>query len=436
MIDNTFRIAPSWGQAPLAGERDVADIRMEAGQQVLSRVLEVETGEVRDSFRASAVSLALWFTDNWWRLRWEPLGGRYPSPDWRLAHEISSAGSGFNWPPMMMYGTGARVVFGPAFGGRLTTGPIRYLGMDHVHVVAGQHFETTLDTFIKTTIHGCANAVDGAALMALYRQLQDERADPGVAEWRALEARLGFDPDDAPDGLIEGLAAKQDALGREAVEEAAVAAAGPGAATALSAAVEAAQASDLSVSLDIAGAIDLSKYDQRHPLWRWGEDAAREVRGLLGIGNQPFSGTAFAELLQEPWEKIRTAEATALHLPYAALMREGSASAKLALAMRPVIYRRFELARMIGDAIWMGSEAFGVISRSKTDRQKFQRGFAQALLCPFQEVLRYIDAEDPTDEQIVRAARRFEVHESVVRTLLVNKNVLPRETLLDQLEAA
>ncbi len=436
MIDNTFRIAASWGQAPLAGERDVADIRMEAGREVLSRVLDVGTGEVRDRFRASAVSLALWFTDNWWRLRWEPLGGRYPSPDWRLAHELSSAGSGFNWPPMMMYGTGARVVFGPAFGGRLSSGPIRYLEMNHVHVVAGAHFEATLDAFINTTIHGCANAVDGAALLALYRQLHDERADPEVADWRALEARLGFDPDAAPDGLIETLAAKQDFLGREAVEEAAVAAAGPDAAIALNAAVEATQASGLSVSLDIAGAIDLSTYDPRQPLWSWGEDAAREVRRRLGLGNEPFGAAAFAELLDQSWDTIRAADATAHNLPYAALMREGSASAKLALAMRPVVYRRFELARVVGDAIWMGAEAFGVISRSKTDRQKFQRGFAQALLCPFQEVLRYIDAEDPTEEQITRAARRFEVHESVVRTLLVNKNVLPRETLLDRLEAA
>ncbi len=96
-------------------------------------------------------------------------------------------------------------------------------------------------------------------------------------------------------------------------------------------------------------------------------------------------------------------------------MGEITGAAKLALAMQPAGYRRFALARMLADAVWMGSEAFGVVSRARTERQKFQRGFAQALLCPFQEVPRFIEAEDPAEQQ--------------------NKNILPRETLLDLLEA-
>ena len=116
-------------------------------------------------------------------------------------------------------------------------------------------------------------------------------------------------------------------------------------------------------------------------------------------------------------------------------MPEG-AEAKLALQTSQPIDRRFELARIVGDAVWTGDDAFGVISRAKTERQKFQRAFAQSLLCPFDGLLERIDPVDPSDEQIDAAAAHFNVRPSVVQTLLVNKGILPRETLAERLEAA
>ncbi len=98
--------------------------------------------------------------------------------------------------------------------------------------------------------------------------------------------------------------------------------------------------------------------------------------------------------------------------------------------------RRFELARIAGDIAWAGQSDFGVVSRSRTERQKFQRAFAQSLLCPFSEVQRFIDLADPSDGQIADSARRFGVSPHVVRTLLVDKGALPRDTLQDRLEAA
>lgn len=89
-----------------------------------------------------------------------------------------------------------------------------------------------------------------------------------------------------------------------------------------------------------------------------------------------------------------------------------------------------------GEVVWTGDDAFGVISRAKTERQKFQRAFAQSLLCPFEDLLEHIDPVDPTDDQIEAAANQFDVRQSVVQTLLVNKGVLPRETLAERLESA
>jgi hypothetical protein len=91
---------------------------------------------------------------------------------------------------------------------------------------------------------------------------------------------------------------------------------------------------------------------------------------------------------------------------------------------------------MLGDAIWTQGSLFGVISRAKTDRQKYQRAFAQSLLCPIPDLRNHVNFDEPRMDQIERAAQYFHVHINVVRNLLVYKGVLPRETLDDQLEAA
>lgn len=98
--------------------------------------------------------------------------------------------------------------------------------------------------------------------------------------------------------------------------------------------------------------------------------------------------------------------------------------------------RRFELARAIGEAAWDSRAIFAPLSRAKTDRQKFQRAFAQSLLCPFDDLMAYINTPNPTDRDVVEAAEYFHVSDGVVRTVLVNKEVLPRERLEDRLEAA
>ncbi|MBX9934309.1 MAG: hypothetical protein K2Y56_22800 [Methylobacterium sp.] len=436
MIDKSFGICAVWKQTPDVGARDVAELRIVSGNQVLTRLVDVATEAMRDYFRTSAVSFALWLADNWWRLRWEPFLGKRPSADWRLRHELTSAGSGAAWPPIMIYGTGPRVVLAPAFGARPTTGPIRYLELETVHVLPGNHFEEELDRFFEQVLGSCAQAQDGTVLAGLVSELAAERADADAAAWRRLEARLGFDPDCAPEGLIEGMTALGSSLGENGIEEAALSAPGEASAKFLKKAVAASRASELTVALSVAESVSREIFETPAPAWKWGEDAAWQVRNRLGVSADRFDTDAMAEMLDVSWEKLTAASATASRLPYAALLRERDQHAKLALQTRAAVDRRFEFARIVADAIWISGESLGVISRAKTERQKFQRGFAQNLLCPFSEVRRYVDIEAPTDEQIDEAARHFHVHRNVVETLLVNKNVLPRETLLERLEAA
>jgi hypothetical protein len=94
------------------------------------------------------------------------------------------------------------------------------------------------------------------------------------------------------------------------------------------------------------------------------------------------------------------------------------------------------LGCFIGDDIWTQGRGVGMVTRSKTDRQKFQRAFSQSLFLPIGPLSNIVDLERPTDSQMDRAGRRFGVRPSVVRAMLTNRGYLPRETLAEQLEAA
>ena len=75
--------------------------------------------------------------------------------------------------------------------------------------------------------------------------------------------------------------------------------------------------------------------------------------------------------------------------------------------------RRFGLARLMADHIASAAEdALLPATRLKTERQKFQRAFAQEFLCPFDalnEHLGYPDAEMVDEFAIHDAAEHFDV---------------------------
>lgn len=437
--DTSFGIDTRWPQAPQERERDVAEISIHVGERVLTQLLDgTADHQLRDFIRASSVSLASWFADNWWRLRWEPIPDyRTITADWRLRHELTSASGGTAWPPLMIYGVGARVVLAPIAGSIETGGPVEYRPVP-VSLLSGQAYEDGIDAFFQRVIATCAHAQDGPALTSLVRQLQGERQDAEAAAWRRLEARLGYDPDAAPEGVIDSLSEQERQVGADAVEEAAVGCPGARAPVVLEQAIAASKASQVNVDLAAAAAAaePPDHGDLRRPTWMVAEDAAARLRRAVGRPNGPLLNEALSDVLGIPWKSVSSAVATARDLPYGAWLRGKGTAEQIALQTRSAHDRRFELARVLGDAVWSNQARFGIISRGKTDRQKFQRAFAQSLLCPFEDLRNHVDLKGPTDDQIERAARRYHVHRSVVTTLLVNKGFLPRETLGEQLEAA
>lgn len=430
-----FSVQATWRKQPKPEARDVAELRLAAGEDMLTRLIDLERKEERDYVRSSAVSLALWFADNWWRLRHESLEGSFlPSPDWRLRHELPSASGGTLWPPIMFHSTGERVLITPTYGRPLDLGAVRHI-LPEVKSISGEGYEAGVDAFFIQVLGVCGKAQDGAALAAIIDALNAERADPDIAAWRRLEARLGFDPDRAPDAVMERLARLEKTVGEAGLEEAAAAAPGGRSAEMLEKVISAAKESEISVDFEVTDNLPRDRIRTgAAPPWKLGRDAAFQVRQAANLRDGPIKGRAFADLFKVRPEDLKK-PATARDLSYAARLHHRGRRQKLSVQSPVFRNRRFELACALGDSVWLRAD-FGVVSSAKTDRQKFQRAFAQNLLAPYSDVKEHIDPQAPTEDQVIRAGRHFEVHENVIRRLLVLEGVLPKTTFEDQLEGA
>lgn len=415
---------------------DVAEISLRLGDSVISRIADTKKGTVRDYFRASSTSIAFWLADNWWRLRWETItDARSPSVDWRLRHELNSASGGALWPRVMIYSVGDRIAFAPSVGKNVVDGPQSYFDFK-IGMVSADEYEQELDRLFHAVLEHCASNVDCNALKILIRQITTEREDPELAAWRRLEACLGFDADAAPDEVIDALINLEDVAGEEGVEEAARAQPGVGAAQSLQSVIEAARASTVEVDLGLASELldDWGDSGYASP-WKMAEAAATRLRSIIGVPHGPLKRKIFEDMFKARWEDLKSATATARKLPYGARIDCGTQS-RIALQNSNSHGRRFELVRQLGDAVWRKDTNFGIVSRAKSDRQKFQRAFAHSLLCPFDDLQQTIDVNNPTPDGMDSAARKFGVHPSVVRNQLVYKGYLPFENANDEAEAA
>ena len=105
----------------------------------------------------------------------------------------------------------------------------------------------------------------------------------------------------------------------------------------------------------------------------------------------------------------------------------GSEAIKVHLHRRPSTSRRFALARVVGACLDAETpEPLVPASDAATQRQKFQRAFAQELLCPYADLKEFIGDRAPDDPIIEDAADYFDVSPLLIKATLVNKGVLDR----------
>lgn len=411
-----------------------AQIVISAAQQVTTELEDLFARTVRPGLRASAYDLAVWLAENWWRLRWEP---EAKSVDWRLSHVVAAAGGGFTWPDISFASDGVHVLV----EARETSGgeqvPVRYIRDIDVQISAVA-FEDGIDEFIERVLARLSAVNVGETdLSVLWKQLLAERHDKEIGDRRRLEALLGFDPDEAPRKLIESLQETTGEVGRNAVDEIA-AAAKVRAPQTLHDILERVRASGDSICVASASNI-LSQFSGQsfstELPWQRATRAAKLARDVWGVDQGPVSNDTLSELLSVSVDFLGYTPSNGLQVAAGLRTNHGTDAVNVVMRAKAPTGRRFEIMRLVADHIVaVSDDRLLPVTAAKTDRQKFQRAFAQEFLLPFEDLYGQLGppplSEDGSaDDDIEDIAKRYDVSPLLVRTVLVNQEYLPRGML-------
>lgn len=436
-MNTPFRIEHEWFTGN-AGEAAHDEARAEVSiwlNGICVTEVEDRTGEMtrtRRSVLVSATRMARWFAGNWWRLRWEPEEHR-ASLDWHMSHNLASAGGGYLWPSLTLSSDGETVLAVSKPSDPNGDEPIRYL-QDYAGVIPAIDFEGVIDHFVKAAIDGMsAEARMNTDLIDLWAEVSRERAEPELTDVRKLEARLGYDPGEAPDALITSLLELHKIYGADAIQELAVVSKDHTVDQLESLGAEIRRRGE-PAQLPNCDAIREQYRAQINPLdppWRRGEQAARIARDFWGLPHGMVQSSTLIDLFG-----VRLNEQPQSNLPLSAGLRDSPGDEmRVSLHQRHPTGRRFTMTRLVADQVATPTgEHLLPATSSRTSRQKFQRAFAQEFLCPLEELMEFLGAYDLndyylTDDDLNDASGHFEVSSLTIKTTLVNKGVIERDNL-------
>ncbi|QQS54476.1 MAG: hypothetical protein IPM89_00955 [Candidatus Competibacteraceae bacterium] len=184
----------------------------------------------------------------------------------------------------------------------------------------------------------------------IWDELQAERADLKMADYRKLEALPGYDPDEAPAEEIERLFADTEGFGWDAIQELA-ADHQPGRSTprmsgftALAATIGMeARPGDM----PLLPATELPPRDQV-PAWRHGYETARALRVACGLQSGPLPDQRLADLSGVSVQVLAASPSADRAFAFS-LDDESGKVGRIVLRPKWETGRRFELARLLGE---------------------------------------------------------------------------------------
>ena len=409
-------------------------IKVVADGHCLTEGFDGHAGSYREGPLVSGYHLAEWLVWNWWRLRWEPPRPHaHRTPEWALAHRMSTIGEGYVWPNVTIESDGFRSVLTSEQSSERDPGPFRYGGRPEAVGLPSSCLESAIDRFASEILKRLEEArLDDTNLHRLWRDLQIERQDPAASYFRRLEARLGRDPDEADAEEIERCLADAAALGEDALEEVAAGteprAQGPIDMLSAERIEEIAQRQGFDAKPADAVRLDsgagLPAWGEVEA-WRVGEATAGAVRHQEKLGTGPIANARLAELTGTTAGTISDHTKRSDELAFA-LDRNGK-GARIAFRAKWETERRFELARLIGDRLFGGSRRLFPATRAYSYRQKAQRTFAAELLSPFEEVDDMLGG-NTSDERQADVAEHYQVPPMAIRILLINNGRIPPQS--------
>lgn len=431
-MTSEMRIDVKW-LPPFRGPEEVgftsAEIRISFGDENATRFEDAWSQSIQQSARVSAYPLALWLASSWWRIRWEPFPSRVQlsrdgmaaDSDWRMGHELTAAGYGFIWPQLAFASDGESILARCRRSAALSDEPVRFLS-DFEASVPAHEFEGVIGDFINLVLR----RLDGFGETQLHRVWQEvltERIDPEQSAARRLEARLGHEADEAPWQLLERFLGLVSEAGADATDEIAPVCAGKDALGTLE------KVKDLALLPGISGRSLVPAVGRCQegsvPPWERGRRLANSVRNALGLGAEPMTDHALANLLDVPPQYLNSHDVARAPIGLA-IRGADNVNLKLLFRKRSRAARRFEAARFIGDHLCAGNhDRWLPVSDASTARQKVQRAFAAEFLCPIESLRDYLGSEF-SPEAFEDASEHFGISEMAVKSHLANHHLIPR----------
>jgi hypothetical protein len=409
--------------------RTSATIQIRFGAENATRFEDVWSESVQEGTRASAYPLAVWLASSWWRLRWEPLPARIrltqdqvpANTNWRMSHELPAAGYGFIWPQLVFASDGESIRVSCRRSPALSNEPVHYLSEFEVAVPA-REFETGIDNFMDLVLRRL-DKLGETELHVLWRDVLAERADRQQSTARKIEARLGYDADEASLDLLERFLNLVTEAGADTTDEIAPVCAGTDPLGVLQNVISLASRPGIQGRISIPTHAGVPN-GALPPPWQRARQFATDVRSSLGLGADPLNDKTLSELLQISADDL-SAKPSA-HAPMGLAVRTGNQDLKLLFHKRNRPARRFEAARFIADYISAErSDRWLPITDSGTARQKLQRAFAAEFLCPIDSLRSHL-GDDFLPEAFEDAAEYFGISEMAIKSHLANHHLIPR----------
>jgi hypothetical protein len=420
-------------QGPEELGRTSATVQIRFGAENATRFEDVWSQSVQEGARVSAYPFAIWLASSWWRIRWEPLPSRIrlaqdqvpADTNWRMSHELPAAGYGFIWPQLVFASDGESIRVSCRRSQALSNEPVRYLSEFEV-VVPAREFERGIDNFMDLVLRRL-DILGETELHLIWSDVLAERTDREQSAARKIEARLGYDADEAPTDLLERFLNLAAEAGVETTDEIAPVCAGSDPRGALQNVISLASRPGIPGRISIPTRAGVP--NGTLPPWQRARQLASAVRKSLGFGIEPLNDKTLSELLQISTDDLNAKPSAPA--PMGLAVRTGSdQDLKLLFHKRNRPARRFEAARFIADYLSAeGSDRWLPITDSATARQKLQRAFAAEFLCPIDSLRSYL-GDEFLPEAFEEAAEHFGISEMAIKSHLANHQLIPR-TLVD-----
>jgi hypothetical protein len=404
----------------------MANLALHIGPHCLTQNEDTWSKTVKDTVVVSAYPLAMWLASSWWRLNHEPLPaqGTQPNMGWRMAHELAAAGQGYVWPQVVLAADGEDITVWARPSLQANQQSVRYLqGLELPATVPLHGFRRAVDHFIQATISRLeAMGHAESDLSGLWQLVQEDRNQPLHAQYRRIEAAMGYDPDECPEDIMARALQINSWMGDDAFAELAPVY-GNGKAQARLADIEPWVGGVGLVGRPTAP-LHLSRSVAHRFPWQRGVDAARALRKQLAPASAELGNTQLYDLLGltaaqvDSWAPPARAQAT-LAVP------QGGGAFKYLPRKRHPQAKRFEYARMLGDHVLGTSDAWMASTDFSTARQKAQRAFAAEFLCPIDGLIEFLN-EDFSESSLSEAAEHFDVSSNTVFSLLANNGHIDR----------